>query len=240
VDWRVYGRTDRHYVKVFHEETNLHARLLLDTSASMGTDTDEGLVTKLQYGKLLAAALSYLLLKQNDAVALATFDDRPRTVVPPRSSRRQLHHLLNVLHHAEPGEKTDVGAVLDRLAEMAWRRGLIVVISDLIDDPSNVLTGLKHFRHRQHEVLVFHVLGPREIDLGFSSEARFVDPEGDVEPLRTQPWHVRESYQAEIEAWRDRLARECGQHQIDYVPLSTATPFDVALLAYLNKRARMR
>jgi len=239
VDWRVYGRTDRHYVKVFHEETNLQARLLLDISASMGTTPDGDRLTKLHYGKLLAAALGYLLLKQNDAVALATFDNRPRTIIPPRSSRRQLNHLLNVLHHAEAGEKTDVGAVLDRLAEMIWRRGLIVVISDLIDDPERVLTGLKHFRHRQHEVLVFHVLDPREIDLEFGTEARFVDPERVIDPIRTQPWHVRESYREGIDEWRETLARECGQHQIDYVPLDTGTPFDVALIAYLNKRARM-
>jgi uncharacterized protein (DUF58 family) len=239
VDWRVYGRTDRHYVKVFHEETNLQARLLLDISASMGANPERGRVTKLHYGKLLAAALSYLLLKQNDAVALATFDDRPRTIIPPRSSRRQLNHLLNVLHHAEAGEKTNVCAVLDRLAEMTWRRGLIVVISDLIDDPERVLKGLKHFRHRKHEVLVFHVLDPREIDLEFDTEARFVDPERDIDPIRTQPWHVRESYRESIDEWRETLARECGQHQIDYVPLDTGTPFDVALIAYLNKRARM-
>jgi uncharacterized protein (DUF58 family) len=239
VDWRVYGRTDRHYVKVFHEETNLHARLLLDISASMAATPETGRVTKLHYGKLLAAALSYLLLKQNDAVALATFDDRPRTLVPPRSSRRQLHHLLNVLYRAEPGEKTDVGAVLDRMAEMTWRRGLIVVISDLIDDPERVLTGLKHFRHRKHDVLVFHVLDQREIGLEFGTEARFVDPEHVIDPIRTQPWHVRESYRESIDEWRGTLARECGQHQIDYVPLNTGTPFDVALLAYLNKRARM-
>jgi uncharacterized protein (DUF58 family) len=240
IDWRVYGRTDRHYVKVFHEETNLHARMLLDISASMDATPEEGRISKLHYGKLLAAALSYLLLKQNDAVALATFDDRPRTIIPPRSSRKQLNHLLNVLHNAEGGARTDVGAVLDRIAEMTWRRGLIVIISDLIDDPDRVLTGLKHFRHRQHDVLVFHVLDPREIDLEFGSEARFVDPEDEVDPIRTQPWHVRESYRAGIEEWRERLARECGQHRIDYVPLDTGTPFDVALLAYLNKRARMR
>ena len=243
IDWRVYAKTDRHYVKVFHEETNLHARLLLDVSASMDTAgserASEGGITKLRYGKLLAAALGYMLIKQNDAVALATFDTELRTVIPPRSSSRQLHHLLTVLHQARAGERTDVGRVLDRMAEMTWRRGLIVIISDLIDDPERVLQGLKHFRHRQHEVLVFHVLDPREIDLEIGREAEFVDPEGELDSIRTQPWHLRESYREQIDHWRSRLARECGQHSIDYVPLSTATPFDVALLAYLNKRARL-
>jgi uncharacterized protein (DUF58 family) len=239
IDWRVYAKTDRHYVKVFQEETNLQARILLDVSASMDATPEDGRISKLRYGKLLAAALGYLLIKQNDAVALATFDDAPRTMIPPRSSRRQLNHMLTVLHRAEPGAKTDVGRVLDRIAEMVWRRGLIVIISDLIDDPDRVLQGLKHFRHRQHEVLVMHVLDPREIDLEIGREAKFVDPEKAVDPVRTQPWHLRESYQAAIRGWRGRLARECRQHDIDYVPLSTDTPFEVALLAYLNKRTRL-
>ena len=239
IDWRVYAKTDRHYVKVFQEETNLHARILLDISASMDATPEPGRISKLHYGKLLAAALGYLLIKQNDAVALATFDDQPRTIIPPRSSRRQLNHLLTVLHHAEAGAKTNVGRVLDRIAEMVWRRGLIVIISDLIDDPDKVLQGLKHFRHRQHEVLVLHVLDPREIDLNITREAKFVDPEKTMAPVRTQPWHLRESYRDTIEQWRGRLARECRQHQIDYVPLSTDVPFDVALMAYLNKRTRL-
>ena len=239
IDWRVYAKTDRHYVRVFHEETNLHARLLLDVSASMEARPEPDRISKLAYCKLLAAALSYLLLKQNDAVALATFDDRPRQIVPARSQRRQLHHLLAVLDRAEPGVRTDVGAVLDAMAERTWRRGLIVVFSDLIDDPDRVLRGLKHFRHRRHEVLVFHVLDPREVDLAIGREARFIDPEGALEAIRTEPWHLRESYREQIDAWRGRLARECGQHRIDYVPLTTDTPFDVALLAYLNKRARL-
>ena len=172
-------------------------------------------------------------------MGLGTFDTVPRQMIPPRSHRRQLTHLLRVLHQATPGDRTNVGAVLDRLAEMMWRRGLVVVISDLIDDVDRVLTGLKHFRHRKHEVLVMHVLDPREVDLDFDREARFVDPEKEVDPIKAQPWHLRESYVEQIAAWRKRLTTECQHHQIDYVPLTTDTPFDVALLAYLNKRMRM-
>jgi uncharacterized protein (DUF58 family) len=239
IDWRVYGKTDRHYVKVFQEETNLHARILLDVSASMDAVPEPDRISKLQYGKLLAAALSYLFIKQNDAVGLVTFDVGPREIIPPRSHRRQLNHLLRSLAHAIPGEKTDVGKVLDKLADRMWRRGLVLVISDLIDDPGRVLTGLKHFRHRKHEVLVFHVLDPREIDLELDREARFLDPEKEIDPIKAQPWHLRESYRGQVEAWRRRLGRECRQHLIDYVPLSTSTPFEIALLAYLNKRARL-
>jgi len=240
IDWRIYGKTDRHYVKVFHEETNLHARLLLDISASMAAQPEEGRITKLEYARLLCAALSYLFIKQNDATGLVTFDSKPREIIPARSSRTQLNHLLRVLHQAEPGAQTRVGAVLDALADRMWRRGLICIVSDLIDEPDEVLRGLKHFRHRQHEVLVFHILDPREVDLELTREARFVDPEHELEPIKAQPWHLRESYQEQIEAWRQRLGRECRQHHIDYVPVTTDTPFDRALLAYMNKRALLR
>lgn len=243
VDWRVYAKTDRHYVKVFHEETNLSARVLLDVSASMAAhpepDHEDGRLSKLEYGKLLAAALSYLFVKQNDAVGLVTFDEEIRRIVPPRSHRRQLHRLLHQLDEVEAGEHTNVGQVLDQLAGRLWRRGLIVVISDLIDDPQRVLTGLKHFRHRKHEVLVFHLLDPREVDLGFDRNARFIDPEGGVDDVEAQPWHLQKDYTEQVARWRRELALECGQHQIDFVPLDTATPFDRALLAYLNKRNRL-
>lgn len=239
IDWRVYAKSDRHYVKVFHEETNLIARVLLDRSASMGTGGGDGRLSKLEYGKYLAAALCYLFIKQNDAAALATFDSAPRTMLPPRSTRRHLLQLFKVLHEAEPGDTTDVGAVLGRMAQMMSRRGLVVVISDLVDEPDAVLRGLKHFRHRKHEVLVFHVLDPREVDLGFDREARFVDPEGQVDDVLAQPWHLRESYRRELDSWRGRLARECRGHRIDYVPLTTDMPFDRALLSYLGKRARL-
>jgi uncharacterized protein (DUF58 family) len=239
IDWRVFAKTDRHYVKVFQEETNLMARVLLDVSASMSTPPAEKVHSKLQYAKLLAAALSYLLLKQNDAVGLVTFDERALEIIPPRSSRKQLMHLMARLQNAKSGKRTRVGKVLSDLADRVWRRGLVVIISDLIDDPVTVLRGLKHFRHRQHEVIVFHVLDPRELDLDYSRQARFVDPEGELDPLSAQPWHLQENYTARIAAWRKQLSRECGMHQIDYVPLTTKTPFDVALMAYLAKRARL-
>ncbi len=244
VDWRVYAKTDRHYVKVFHEETNLSARILLDVSGTMAAhpepDAPTPRLTKLDYSKLLAAALSYLFIKQNDAVGLATFDQEVLEIVPPRSQRRQLHRILKVLDRARAGRTTDVGRVLNEMARRMWRRGLVVVISDLIDDVEAVLAGLKHFRHRQHEVLVFHVLDPREVDLAFDRPAEFFDPEGEVESVETQPWHLGRDYQESVKRWRRTLSLECGQHRIDYVPLTTDTPFEMALLAYLNQRNRVR
>ncbi len=239
IDWRVYARSDRHWVKVFQEETNLLARLFVDVSASMDTPPSTGVPSKLHYAKMLAAGLAYLLSRQKDAVGLVTFDREALEVIRPRSSRSHLMHLMGRLEHARGGRPTRVGTVLASMADRMWRRGLIVVISDLIDDPDTVLRGLKHFRHRKHEVLVFHVLDPREIDLGFDRQARFVDPEGELPEVTAQPWHLREGYVRQVEQWRRRLSRECGMHRIDYVPLSTATPFDVALLAYLAKRSRV-
>jgi len=239
IDWRAYAKTDRYWVKVFQEETNLLARFFVDVSASMDTPPTKGLPSKLRYAKMLAAGLGYLLLKQKDAVGLVTFDEKPLEIIPPRSSRSQFMHLLARLEQARAGRRTRVGEVLAKLADRMWRRGLVVVISDLIDDPESVLRGLKHFRHRQHEVLVFHVLDPREIDLGFSRQARFYDPEEKAREVTAQPWHLRESYAQQVQEWRRTLGRECGMHQIDYVPLSTQTPFDVALLAYLAKRSRL-
>jgi len=239
VDWRVFAKTDRHYVRLYHEETNLRARILLDISASMAATPEPGRISKLDYGRLLAAALAYLFIKQSDAVGLVTFDTQPREVIPPRGSRRQLHHVLRVLSQAEAGERTRVGHVLDSMADRMRRRGLICVISDLIDEPDEVLRGLKHFRHRKHEVLVFHVLDPREIDLDLKHEARFLDPEGELAPIKAQPWHMRESYQARVREWRERLGRECRLHRIDFVPLSTETPYDRALMSYMAKRSLM-
>jgi uncharacterized protein (DUF58 family) len=205
----------------------------------MAATPESGRISKFEYGRLLAAALAYLFIKQNDAAGLVTFDTKPREIVPPRGSRRQLHHVLRVLAQSSPGAQTRVGDVLDAMADRMRRRGLICVISDLIDEPEEVLRGLKHFRHRHHEVLVFHVLDPREIDLEIRHEARFMDPEGQHEPIKSQPWHLRESYQARVREWRERLGRECRLHGIDFVPLSTETPFDRALISYMSKRARL-
>jgi uncharacterized protein (DUF58 family) len=236
IDWKVYAKTDRTYVKVFEEETNLIANLLLDKSGSMGFPV--GGTTKLEYAGMLAASLTYLMVRQQDAVGLCVFDDTVRTRIPHRSVRKQLFQILQTLEAVEPGAKTSISPALHELAERMSRRGLMILISDLMDDPEKVLMGLKHFRHRQHEVIVFHILDPRELDVDYKEEVEFEDLETG-ERLRVEPAFLREQFRRDVRAWIDRLERGCRNHQIDYHLLRTDTPFDVALTAFLGKRARM-
>ncbi len=238
VDWKVFGKTDRYYVKLFEEETNLRGTLLLDGSRSMDFSGDPNRISKFRYASMLAAGLAYLLIQQQDAVGLITFDEKIKRVLPARSVRRHLYDLLSELESNEPGGLTDVGATLHRAAEMIKRRGLIILISDLLDDPARVLAGLKHFRHKGHEVLVFHVLDPLERDLDIRREVQLEDMEtGDK--LRTQPWFIRKEAGGRVKAWIRELEIECRNHRIDYVPLTTDLPFDIALRRVLDRRQRL-
>ncbi len=175
VDWKVFGRTDRYYIKQYEEETNLKAYILLDTSRSMEFSSTE--ITKLQYAKYLSAALSYLMITQRDAVGLALFGSQVRKILPPRSSTGYLQPILTELDRAKPEGETDISAILHILAERLKRRGLIILISDLLDEPEAILSGLRHFRHSQHEVLVFHILDPNEIEFDFKGDIEFEDLE---------------------------------------------------------------
>jgi uncharacterized protein (DUF58 family) len=240
IDWRVYARSDRVYQKIYAEETNLRCTLLMDCSASMRFTGDEKRrPTKLAYGRVLAACLAYLLLRQNDAVGLVAFDEQPLLRVPARSVRRQLFQVLKGLKDAPEGTGTRLGPVLHDVAERIPRRGLVVLVSDLFDDPDTVLSGLKHFRHRGHEVLVLQVLDPREIDLDYPGEVEFTALEEPDRRLRTEPAHVRAGYRERFEGWRRELRRECRRHLIDLVELTTDQPVGQALGAYLMKRGRL-
>jgi len=239
MDWRVYAKTDRHYLKVFTEETNLRATLLLDCSASMDFTGDENRPTKKAYAGYLAAALSYLLLRQNDAVGLVTFDEAPLSMVPARSMRKQLFQVLKVLDDLPTGKGTRLGRVLHRVAERVQRRGLILLLSDMMDDPDRIISGLKHFRHMGHEVIVFQILDPREVDLGFEGEVEFESLEEPGRKIRMEPSHLRESYRQRFEQWRTTLRRECRRQLVDLVEITTDTPFEKGLGAYLQKRRRM-
>lgn len=239
IDWRVYAKSDRHYLKVFTEETNLRATLLMDCSASMDYTGDEKRPTKKQYASYLAAALSYLLLRQNDAVGLVTFDEAPLERVPSRSMRRQLFQVLKVLDALPAGQGTNLGEVLHRVAERVQRRGLVLLFSDLMDDPAKIIAGLKHFRHRGHEVVVFQILDPREITLDFHGEVEFESLEKPGQKVRLEPAHMREGYAERFDLWRDELRRECRRQLVDLVEITTDTPFEKGLGAYLQKRRRM-
>jgi uncharacterized protein (DUF58 family) len=236
VDWKVYAKSDKFYVKEYEEETNLRAYLAIDGSGSMGYGS--GAMTKFAYATHLSAALAYLMLRQQDSVGLTLFDTTIRRHIPPHSSPRHLHTLLRELADARTGEETNIHESLRALTERIRRRGLIIILSDLFDDRAALLTALKYFRHRKHEVILFHVLDKEETEFGFDREAIFEDMET-KEEIHVEPWRIRGEYTAEVAAWSEAIKRECREHLIDYVLMNTKTPFDLALSSYLEKRARL-
>ena len=236
VDWKLWGKTDRFFIKQFEEETNLKSYLLLDQSLSMTYKSDK--VSKLEYAQILAASLGYLMLKQQDAVGLTLFDDQIRVNIPARSKRSHLNILLSRMQNINAGSETTIAPVLHQTAETIKKRGLIILISDLFDDPEKVLSGLQHFRYKGHEVIVFHILDPQELTLDFSQRIRFRDLESGEEII-TDPWHIQSDYQKSMEDFCNYFKTRCRQKNIDYVRLSTDTALDLALSEYLLKRKRV-
>jgi uncharacterized protein (DUF58 family) len=235
LDWKVYAKTDRHFVKKFEEETNLDCHILLDVSASMGYGSGE--VTKLQYGSYLAAALSYLMNRQRDAVGLIAFDDKIQEMLPTRARPGHLTSILVTLERLQLGAHTDVAKPLRDLAEAIHKRGLVILISDLLDDIDRVIEGLKQFRYRGTEVIVFHVLDPAELKFPFEKAARFRDMETQAEVLAV-PNDVRKQYLDAINELIDRYKRELRMAGIDYTLLDTSTPLEHGLMSYLFTRRR--
>lgn len=237
LDWKIYGRTDRYYVKQFEEETNLKAYIILDASRSMAF-ASRGHITKLEYASYIAAALAYLMVQQRDAVGLTVFDEKIRSYMPPHATKTYLKEILRQLERLEGSSTTGTAHSLHDIAERIRRRGLVIVLSDLFDRPNEVTTALKHFRHKKNEVIVMQVLDPLERSFAFGSDAVFKDMET-AEELTTQPYHIQKSYQEEMRKFIEGYKRECRENNIDYLLLDTSTPFDTALLQYLSKRQRM-
>ncbi len=236
IDWKAYGKTDRFYIKQFEEETNLKAYLLLDSSASMGYASHN--ITKLDYAAYLAAALAYLMILQRDAVGLILFDQKIHKLIPPRSIKSYLPLILKELEAVTCSHTTDIAKTLHEMAERINRRGLVIVFSDLLDEPNRVISGLKHFRHKKHDVIVFHIFDPMEMSFDFKRNALFKDLESG-EKMTTQPWHIKADYQKQVNRFIENYKRQCHLDQIDYVLLNTAWPYDRALMQYLLKRKKM-
>lgn len=236
VDWKVYGRTDRFYIREYEEETNLRAYLIVDISGSMAYRS--GTISKLDYAGCLAASLAYLLLHQKDSAGMILFSDRIQTYVPPRSTPRHLHVLLRELARLKPGGDTDIAKTLHQLAERIRRRGLVIVLSDFWDDHDAVLTALRHFRHRRHEVLAFHILDRNELDFDFHSPVQLCDMETG-EKVTVDPRLIGAEYRRRFKETLGRLERGCRESLIDYHQVFTSTPFEQALFAYLCRRAKL-
>ena len=235
IDWKVYARSDRHYVKKFEEETNLDCHVVFDASGSMAYGS-HGL-TKFEYGQCLAASLGYLKNRQRDAVGLTAFDAGITTMLPASARPGHLRAFLITLDRLQPGRETDVARPLHQLADSLTKRGMVVLISDLLDEPERVVRGLKHFQFRGTDVIVFHVLDPDEVSFPFQRATRFEDLETDEEVLAV-PSVVRSHYLEAMTALIDRYKRELGACGIDYCQLTTDQPLEMGLLAYLSTRAR--
>lgn len=237
IDWKVWSKTDRYYVKLFEEETNLRTILLVDSSESM--QFGSGAVTKFDYGCTIAAALAYLLLRQQDSVGVVTFDSTVRNVVPPRSKQSHLHTVLSALQREQPQQKTDMFGVLRRVAEDNSKRGMVVLVSDLLADRDSLFRGLKLLRHRGHDVLVFHVLDDQELDFEYAGTTRFDGLEG-LGDLTCDPRSLRDGYLKAMQAFLDQVRRECARNRVDYQIIRTSEHLDAVLAKFLSKRLGMR
>ncbi len=238
IDWKVYGRTNRYYIKQYEEETNLRAYLLLDISGSMNYAS--GQITKIQYASYLSAALAYLLIKQRDAVGLVTFSDKIERILPPKSSQSYFHFILKELDNIRIiQKKTVVSEMLHIMAEKIQRKSLIILLTDfLYEEPAIILEGLRHFRHYKHDMLVFNIMDPNDKYFDFTDDATFADMETG-EKLKTQPYFLRERYRERIDEFYGYLQTECLKYHIDFQNILSDDPFDKALLRYLLKRKRL-
>jgi uncharacterized protein (DUF58 family) len=235
LDWKVFGRTDKYHLKQFEEETNLICYLLLDASESMTYRGDAAEISKLDYARRAAAILAYLILRQQDSVGLVTFDEEVQKLVRPGSNLSHIKQILHVLDQAPGRRKTNTGPILHELAERFKKRGIVIILSDLFDDVAAVMSGLRHFRHRRHEVVLMHVLDPAELDFPFQSAMMFRGLE-QLPQVLVEPKALRKAYLEEFGKFIHKVKRGCRQHRVDYVPLRTDQPLEIVLASYLASR----
>ena len=237
VDWKVYGKTEKYYIKQYEEETNLRSYILLDVSKSMQFSSGNN-VSKLEYASTLAAALSYLMMKQQDAFGLTLYSDRIVQYLPPKATKSYLRQILKSLVSVKASDTTNTAACLNSVAEKIKRRGLVIIISDLFDDIDSVISALKHFSYQKNEIIVFQILDPIERNFAFGRDAIFKDMESEEE-LTTQPYQIQKAYKLAMEEFIGKIKSECLNSKIDFNIIETSTPFDKALMSYIQKRRRL-
>ncbi|MCL2639721.1 MAG: DUF58 domain-containing protein [Phycisphaerales bacterium] len=238
IDWKVFGKTDRYYIKQFEEETNLACYIIVDASASMAYKSKENGLTKLQYASYMAACLAYFIMRQRDAVGLMIFDDDVRTVLPPRMRPSHMKHLLASLEGMKVGKETNISKPLHHLADGLKRRGLVILISDLLDDPQSVSSALQHFRFQGHDMIVFHVMDNAELTFPFDTMTEFTDLETG-QKATVSPEGMRTTYMRELKAFLSAHEKGCADVQADYKLFDTTQPLELALSEYLYRRSRM-
>jgi len=235
LDWKVLGRTDRYYLKQYEQETNYVANILLDGSESMKYGS--GSITKLQYGKMMAAVLSYLILHQRDAVAVGVFDTAMRGYVPRTGNLGSIHNIMKVLAEFDPTQQTSVGSVLHEVAGQIKRKGIVILISDLFDDEEKILEGIQHIRFGGSEVVLFHVVDPFELDFPFSGMVEFGGLEG-VPKLLTRPREIRKSYLQAVEEFRRKIREGCERNNVHYMLVNTGHALHEVISGYLAFRLK--
>tara|TARA_Y100000590_G_C15629730_1_gene980746 strand:+ start:104 stop:1000 length:897 start_codon:yes stop_codon:yes gene_type:complete len=236
IDWKLMAKTDKLFIKQFEEETNLKCYILFDKSTSM--DYSSKNISKFEYSKTICAALSYLMIKQQDAVGLTLFDKKINQSIPPRSNKSHLNTLLNILHHCSIEGETRMSNILHQLAEKIKKRGLIILISDLMDNQEDVIKGLRHFRHKGHEVIVFHILDNQELDFNFNKGTNFIDLETD-DSITVDPRQIRKQYKKAMSIFCNEYKKQCRKNNIDFIQVKTSDSIDKSLIGYLLKRKKM-
>ena len=237
VDWKAYGKTEKFFIKQYEEETNLRSYILLDTSRSMSF-ASSGNITKLEYASTLVAALSYLMIKQQDAVGLALYSDKINSYIPPKATKTYLLQILKQIASLKASSTTNTASSLNLVAEKIKRRGLVVIVSDLFDDINSILKSLKNFSYLKNEVIVFQILDPLERSFSFGADAVFKDLETDEE-ITTQPYQIQKASRESMGEYLRKIKSECLKSNIEYNLIETSMPFDKALFSYIQKRKRL-
>ncbi len=237
IDWKLYGKTEKYFIKKYEEETNLISHIICDVSASMNFSYG-GRISKFEYAKLLSAALLYLIISQHDAVGLTFFSDKIDNFYPPRTSRAYLIKMLTAIENQKTGNDTNISSSLGKIAEKIKRRSLIILISDFFDDKDKMLKAIKEFKYNKNEVILFHLLDPTEINLDVGEESHFIDMENDAE-LITEPYQIRGEYRKSVQNFINEIKTECLNFGVEYSLITTDQPFDKALLNYFIKRSKL-
>jgi uncharacterized protein (DUF58 family) len=240
VDWKVFGRTDKFYLKQYEDETNLLCYLVLDISESMTYRSSPAALSKLEYAQALAASVAWLVLEQQDAAGLVTFDSQIRTLLRPASNTSHLKQLIHSMETVSPGKKTAAGPIFHELAERLKKRGVVMIFSDFFDNVNSLLAGVKHFHHRRHDVVLLHVLDPAELDFPFQRPTQFQGLE-EFPDVMTDPQALRRAYLKELGEFQQALREGCRAMNMDYELMRTDRPLDAALRSFLAGRmARMK
>ena len=235
IDWKLWSKTDKYYIKRFEEETNLLCHIFLDSSQSMSFSSNN--VTKFEYAQMLAAALSYLIIKQRDSLGLHVFDSKIRQTIRPKSTKNHLNTILSVMDKIKIGHKTNISEILHAGAEKIKKKGFIILLSDLFDSSQKIINSLKHLRYYNHEVLVFHILDKQEIELNYNEKMIFEDLENDNQ-IVTEPWQIKKSYKKEMKERIEYFNTECSGMNISYNLILTDQLLDLALYKFLNRRKK--